>query len=123
LNAPQRARVLAASTGEERPLPDAPLPRLLAERYAAGPSVPALIDAGNSLLYEEFDRRVGRLAALLRDRGVGPETRVAVALPRSAELVVALHAVQRAGGAYVPVDPDHPADRVAHMLTDADPRL
>ncbi|WP_143671468.1 non-ribosomal peptide synthetase, partial [Streptomyces sp. wa1071] len=123
LGAPQRARVLAASTGEERPLPDAPLPRLLAERYAAGSSVPALIDAGTSLSYEEFDRRVGRLAALLRDRGVGPETRVAVALPRGADLVVALHAVQRAGGAYVPVDPEYPADRVAHMLTDAGPRL
>ncbi|MFJ9182358.1 amino acid adenylation domain-containing protein [Streptomyces anulatus] len=123
LGAPQRARVLAASTGEERPLPDAPLPRLLAERYAAGSSVPALIDAGISLSYEEFDRRVGRLAALLRDRGVGPETRVAVALPRGADLVVALHAVQRAGGAYVPVDPEYPADRVAHMLTDAGPRL
>ncbi|SCE62451.1 non-ribosomal peptide synthetase, partial [Streptomyces sp. OspMP-M43] len=123
LSPPQRAGVLAASTGDERPLPHAPLPRLLAERYAAGATAPALIDDGISLGFEEFDGRVGRLAALLRDRGVGPETRVAVALPRSADLVVALHAVQRAGGAYVPVDPDHPADRVAHMLADAGPRL
>ncbi|MFF0505034.1 amino acid adenylation domain-containing protein [Streptomyces fimicarius] len=123
LSAPQRARVLAASTGAEHPLPDASLPHLLAERYAARTSAPALIDGEDALSYEEFDRRVGQLAALLRDRGVGPEARVAVALPRSADLVVALHAVQRAGGAYVPVDPEYPAERVAHMLTDADPRL
>ncbi|MEV8449397.1 amino acid adenylation domain-containing protein [Streptomyces parvus] len=123
LSAQQRAQVLAASTGEERPLSDQPLPVLLAERYATETDAPALIDDDSTLSYEEFDRRVGRLAALLRDRGVGPEARVAVALPRSADLVVALHAVQRAGGAYVPVDPEYPAERVAHMLTDAEPRL
>ncbi|NEE37057.1 AMP-binding protein, partial [Streptomyces sp. SID7982] len=123
LSAPQRAQVLAASTGEERPLSDKPLPVLLAERYATESAAPALIDDASTLSYEDFDRQVGRLAALLRDRGVGPEVRVAVALPRSADLVVALHAVQRAGGAYVPVDPEYPAARVAHMLTDAGPRL
>ncbi|SCE50638.1 amino acid adenylation domain-containing protein, partial [Streptomyces sp. Termitarium-T10T-6] len=123
LSAPQRAHVLAASTGEERPLSEQPLPVLLAERYATETDAPALIDDDSTLSYEEFDRRVGRLAALLRDRGVGPEARVAVALPRGADLVVALHAVQRAGGAYVPVDPEYPAERVAHMLTDAEPRL
>ncbi|MEV7463438.1 amino acid adenylation domain-containing protein [Streptomyces rubiginosohelvolus] len=123
LSAPQRARVLAASAGEERPLSGEPLPVLLAERYATESAAPALIDDEGTLIYEEFDRQVGQLAALLRDRGVGPEVRVAVALPRSADLVVALHAVQRAGGAYVPVDPEYPAERVAHMLADAGPRL
>ncbi|MFE2978607.1 amino acid adenylation domain-containing protein [Streptomyces sp. NPDC059258] len=123
LNTPQRARVLAASTGQERPLPGAPLPVLLAERFATETAAPALIDDESTLSYAEFDRRVGQLAALLRDRGVGPEVRVAVALPRSADLVVALHAVQRAGGAYVPVDPEYPGERVTHMLTDAAPRL
>ncbi|MEU6500074.1 amino acid adenylation domain-containing protein [Streptomyces californicus] len=123
LSAPQRARVLAASTGEQRPLSDAPLPVLLAERHTTGTASPALIDDEGTLSYEEFDLRVGQLAALLRERGAGPEVRVAVALPRSADLVVALHAVQRAGAAHVPVDPDHPAERVAHMLTDARPGL
>ncbi|MFD4825019.1 amino acid adenylation domain-containing protein [Streptomyces rubiginosohelvolus] len=123
LGAPQRARVLAASTGEERPLSEQPLPVLLVERYATESAAPALIDDEGTLSYEEFDRQVGQLAALLWGRGVGPEVRVAVALPRSAELVVALHAVQRAGGAYVPVDPEYPAERVAHMLADAEPGL
>ncbi|MFJ9528252.1 amino acid adenylation domain-containing protein [Streptomyces cyaneofuscatus] len=123
LSGQDRARVLAAATGESRPLPEATLPDLLAERYAQEVSVPALIDGDSDLSYGEFDRRVGRLTSLLRDLGVGPEVRVAVALPRSADLVVALHAVQRAGGAYLPVDPDHPQDRVTHMLTDAAPHL
>ncbi|WP_145501362.1 non-ribosomal peptide synthetase [Streptomyces sp. CFMR 7] len=123
LDGRERARVLAAATGEPRPLPDATLPELLARTYAGEVSVPALIDGDNTLTYGEFDRRVGRLAAVLRESGVGPEVRVAVALPRSTDLVVALHAVQRAGGAYLPVDPEYPAERVGHMLTDAAPHL
>ncbi|WP_428986060.1 amino acid adenylation domain-containing protein [Streptomyces pyxinae] len=121
LGPPERARALTAGTGERRALPAAPLPALLAARCAARPAVPALIDGELVLSYEEFDARVGRLATLLRRHSTGPERRVAVVLPRSAELVVALHAVQRAGGAYVPVDPGYPAGRVAHMLTDSAP--
>ncbi|RST19929.1 non-ribosomal peptide synthetase, partial [Streptomyces sp. WAC04770] len=123
LDGRERARVLAAATGEPRPLPDATLPELLARTYAGEVSVPALIDGDSTLTYGEFDRRVGRLAAVLRESGVGPEVRVAVALPRSTDLIVALHAVQRAGGAYLPVDPEYPAERVGHMLTDAAPHL
>ncbi|MEW2067866.1 amino acid adenylation domain-containing protein [Streptomyces sp. NPDC007346] len=119
----ERTRVLAAGTGETRPMPDATVPELLAERYGREAAAPALIEGEATLSYEEFDRRVGQLASVLRDMGVGPEVCVAVALPRSTDLVVALHAVQRAGGAYLPVDPDHPAERVTHMLTDAAPRL
>ncbi|WP_411083388.1 amino acid adenylation domain-containing protein [Streptomyces sp. cmx-18-6] len=123
LSAPERARVLASATGRHRPLPPVTLPELLAERYGRTPAAPAIIDGERTLSYEEFDGRVGRLAALLRERGVGPESRVAVALPRSTDLVVALHAVQRAGGAYLPVDPEHPAERIAHLLDDSDPCL
>ncbi|MFH9072083.1 non-ribosomal peptide synthetase [Streptomyces alboflavus] len=132
LTADERARVLGDGTGEARELPSAPLPEVLRERYARTPSALALVEAGPEggageaqleVDYTEFDRRVGALAALLRARGVAPEVHVAVALPRCADLVVALHAVHRAGGAYVPVDPGYPAERTAHMLTDSAPRV
>ncbi|MBB5918301.1 amino acid adenylation domain-containing protein [Nocardia transvalensis] len=75
----------------------------------------------DSLTYGELDSRANRLARKLIEIGVGPETLVAVALPRSVDLVVALLAVVKAGGGYLPVDPDYPADRIEFMLADAGP--
>ncbi|MEW5810317.1 MAG: amino acid adenylation domain-containing protein, partial [Actinomycetota bacterium] len=74
-----------------------------------------------SLTYAELDARASAVAATLRGLGVRPESRVAVALPRSLDLVVALVGVVKAGGAYVPLDPDSPQARLRHILTDASP--
>nr|WP_280471379.1 non-ribosomal peptide synthase/polyketide synthase [Nocardia cyriacigeorgica] len=74
-----------------------------------------------TLTYRELDERVNRLARYLIERGVGPEERVALALRRSIDLVVAMYAVSRAGGAYVPVDPDQPAERTNYILATAEP--
>ncbi|WP_031013669.1 non-ribosomal peptide synthetase, partial [Streptomyces purpeochromogenes] len=90
---------------------------------AADPSAPALAFEGVELTYGEVAARVDAFAGHLASCGVGPEAVVAVALPRSVDLVVSLLAVLRAGGAYVPVDPDYPADRVAYMLSDSRPAL
>ena len=79
-------------------------------------------DSGAVLDHAEFRSRVNRLARVLVGRGVGPGEVVAVALPRSADLVVALHAVVVAGGAYLPLDLDHPEDRLRFVLEDAAPR-
>ncbi|MFF9707088.1 amino acid adenylation domain-containing protein, partial [Streptomyces griseofuscus] len=76
---------------------------------------------GVELSYRELNARANRLARVLVGQGAGPERFVAVALPRSAELVVALLAVLKTGAAYVPIDPDYPADRIAYILADADP--
>ena len=73
--------------------------------------------------YGELNVRANRLARLLIGRGVGPESLVAVVMDRSADLVVALLAVVKAGGAYLPVDPGYPADRVSYLFTDAAPVL
>ncbi|HWM02063.1 MAG TPA: amino acid adenylation domain-containing protein [Actinophytocola sp.] len=98
-----------------------PCPVLVAEQAAARPDAPAVV-AGDAVLgYGELDQRANRLAHHLIVLGVGPETPVAVGLPRSPELVVALLAVLRAGGAYLPLDPEYPARRLDRMLTDARP--
>ncbi|MUN36834.1 amino acid adenylation domain-containing protein [Actinomadura sp. NEAU-AAG5] len=96
----------------------------LVERHAAAtPDAVAVEDGDSSLTYAELDARADRLAHLLIGRGAGPERFVAVALPRSPELAVALLAVLKAGAAYLPVDPGYPADRIAFMLEDAAPAL
>ncbi|MYR84016.1 AMP-binding protein, partial [Streptomyces sp. SID685] len=69
----------------------------------------------------EVNERANRLARLLIEGGAGPERFVAVALPRSADLVISLLAVLKTGAAYVPIDPDYPTDRITYILGDADP--
>ncbi|MCB1056319.1 MAG: amino acid adenylation domain-containing protein, partial [Acidobacteria bacterium] len=96
---------------------------LIGAQAARTPDSVALEAVDRSLTYLELDRRVELLARALRRHGVGPEARVAVLLDRRADLVVALLAVLRAGGAYVPIDPDYPRDRIAFMLEDSAPRL
>ncbi|MFD0392020.1 amino acid adenylation domain-containing protein [Streptomyces nogalater] len=87
------------------------------------PGLPAVVFEGEEITYGEFNARVNRLARALRGRGVGPETRIAVMLPYSVDLVVALWAVIKAGAAYVPIDTGYPADRIAYILGDSGARL
>ncbi|MFE5288887.1 amino acid adenylation domain-containing protein [Nocardia sp. NPDC056611] len=92
-------------------------------QVAATPDAVALVFADETLTYRELAERSNRLARLLIAEGVGPESLVALALRRSTELVVAMYAVLQAGAAYVPLDPDQPADRIGHILDTARPRL
>ncbi|MDX1532415.1 MAG: amino acid adenylation domain-containing protein, partial [Rhodothermales bacterium] len=97
------------------------LPELLEAQAARTPDAVAVVaesGAAARLTYGELDRRVRALAARLQGLGVGRDDRVAVCMERSAELVVALLGVVRAGAAYVPVDPGYPAERQAFMLAD-----
>ncbi|CAM5357306.1 NRPS protein OS=Streptomyces glaucescens OX=1907 GN=nrps2B PE=4 SV=1 [Streptomyces glaucescens] len=96
---------------------------LFAERVAESPDAVAVLAGDVSLTYAEVNARAEGLARLLVERGAAPERFVAVALPRSADLVVALLAVWKAGAAYLPLDTEYPADRLAYMLEDADPAL
>ncbi|NDU72008.1 amino acid adenylation domain-containing protein [Actinomadura sp. DSM 109109] len=95
------------------------VPDLLAERAAAAPGALAVGFGERRITYREFTAAVGRVAARLRGAGVGPESVVGVCLHRGPELVVAVHAVLAAGGAYLPVDPGHPASRRRFVLTDS----
>ncbi|MEU9033191.1 amino acid adenylation domain-containing protein, partial [Streptomyces sp. NPDC048383] len=119
----ERQQVLHGWNATAEPVPDTTLTELLAGQAARTPDAEALRFEGSSLTYAELHARADRLAHVLRGRGVGPESVVALAVPRSVELVVSLLAVLKAGGAYLPVDPDHPADRIAFMLADAAPTL
>jgi amino acid adenylation domain-containing protein len=74
---------------------------------------------GKQLTYLELNQRANQLAHHLRTLGVGPDTLVGVCMERSLEMVVALYGVLRAGGAYVPIDPDYPQERIGYMLEDA----
>ncbi|MDN3358159.1 non-ribosomal peptide synthetase [Actinomadura sp. DC4] len=89
------------------------------DRVAADPDARAVVCGEASLTYGELDARVDRLAGLLAGRGVGAGRSVAVALPRSVDLVAAVLAVLKAGAVYVPVDIDHPAERIGWLLDDA----
>jgi len=119
----ERRRALAAGSGPASGRAAVSLADLVAARAADSPDAVAVEHADECLAYAELYRRTSRLARLLRDRGVGPESVVAVALPTSPDLMVALIAVQQAGGAFLPIDPEHPADRVRHLLGDAAPDL
>lgn len=114
------ARLLTAP-GPAHAVPDTTLTALLAEQVARTPDATAVVFEGTELTYAELDARAERIAGRLVRQGAGPGAVVAVALPRSTELVVALAAVLRAGAAYLPVDPGYPADRIAFMLRDANP--
>ncbi|MFD4029858.1 amino acid adenylation domain-containing protein [Streptomyces sp. NPDC058637] len=123
LTAAERTRLTAWGTGPADGLPGATVPTLF-ERWARRtPGAPAVRDATTTLTYGELNTRADVLARHLAARGIGPEDRVAVALPRTNDLVVALLGVLKAGAAYVPLDPDYPAPRLSYMLDDAAPRL
>ncbi|MFE3031376.1 amino acid adenylation domain-containing protein [Streptomyces canus] len=91
---------------------------LIAARAAVHPDAVAVVCGKRSLTYAGLVGRSARLARYLRALGVGPESMVALCLPRGLEMVTAVVAVGQAGGAYLPLDPDYPAERLAFMLTD-----
>ncbi|MGW5493961.1 amino acid adenylation domain-containing protein [Streptomyces olivaceoviridis] len=121
LDAGEAGRVLTDRNRTQEPVPGPWLAPLL-ERWAARtPDAPALRCGTERLTYRELHERADRLAAALRAAGAGPERLVGLALDRSADLVVAALAVLKAGAAYLPLDPDHPAERLRLMLADATP--
>ncbi|MGW6933610.1 non-ribosomal peptide synthase/polyketide synthase [Lentzea sp. NPDC054927] len=105
-------------TAVELPAPHT-LAELVAAQVARTPDALAVTCAGESLTFAELNVRANRLAHHLRALGAGPGTLVAVCAERSLDLAVALHAVIKAGAAYVPLDPDYPAERLAYLLTDS----
>ncbi|MEC2134528.1 non-ribosomal peptide synthetase DhbF [Bacillus subtilis] len=102
-------------------IPHACLPEQFEKQAALRPDAIAVVYENQALNYAELNERANRLARMLISEGVGPGQFVALALPRSLEMAVGLLAVLKAGAAYLPLDPDYPADRIAFMLKDAQP--
>ncbi|MEC3980368.1 non-ribosomal peptide synthetase [Amycolatopsis sp. H20-H5] len=121
---PQRRQQLVHEwNGAQRPVPEVTLPALFERQASHSPHRTAVVAAGRSLSFAELDERADRMARLLAARGVGRQEPVAVALPRSADTVVALLAILKLGAVYLPVDIEYPADRIHYLLDDARPAL
>ncbi|HVE79968.1 MAG TPA: amino acid adenylation domain-containing protein, partial [Gemmatimonadaceae bacterium] len=117
----ERQTLLRVGDATAPPVPATPWPALVEAQVAARPDAIAVDDRGTALTYRALDARANQLAHLLIAHGLGPEQRVALALPRSPALVVAVLGILKAGAAYVPLDPSYPADRLAFMRADARP--
>ncbi|MEO5876853.1 MAG: amino acid adenylation domain-containing protein, partial [Streptosporangiaceae bacterium] len=117
----ERRSVLTDWAGERTDPSDLTVHQLFEAR--AGSPETALVAVDGTLTFAELNSRANQVAHELIARGVRPEQLVAVRLPRTAELVVAILGVLKAGAAYLPIDPDYPEDRIAHMLADAAPVL
>ncbi|MFD9223621.1 MupA/Atu3671 family FMN-dependent luciferase-like monooxygenase [Streptomyces sp. NPDC060064] len=123
LSPDETRHVLVDWNPPSEPVPDVLVHELIAEQAARTPDAPALLGADqqpqDAMTYRELDRRAEALAARLRAYGVAADVPVGVYLDRSPDLVVTLLAVLKAGGAYLPLDPGYPADRIAFMAEDS----
>ncbi len=106
-----------------RPYDPRPVHELIAAQATRRPEATAIIHAARRWSHRELEQRANRVAHRLLQLGLAPEQRVAVALPRSPEAIAAILGVLKAGGAFVPVDSDHPASRNHHILADAGVRI
>jgi nonribosomal peptide synthetase DhbF len=114
-------RHLAEWNATTRHTPQTTLPDLFETQADQTPDAIAVVSGGTELSYIELNRRANRLTRYLIGLGAGPEQLVAVAMPRTPDMITAVLAVLKTGAAYVPVDPAYPADRIAYMLADAGP--
>jgi amino acid adenylation domain-containing protein len=123
LDREERERALAAGRSAANPYPVACLHELFERRAAAAPDALAVSFESDTLTYAELDRRANQLAHRLIALGAGPETLVALLLAPSLELVVGILGVLKAGAAYLPLDPEHPRERLDFVLSDAGSEL
>jgi amino acid adenylation domain-containing protein/non-ribosomal peptide synthase protein (TIGR01720 family) len=119
----ERDRFLIDVNDTAAQTPELTIPDLFERQAAATPDKVAVRYGDVAYTYAELDERANRLARALAGRGVGPETVVGLALPRSADLVTGMLGILKAGGAYLPIDPTYPSSRLDHILGSARPRL
>ena len=123
LSPAERRQVVGGWNDTAAELAGLTLGELVAAQAARTPDAPAVICGDMTWSYAELEAASGRIAAYLAGLGAGPEQVVAIALPRSADMVAAVLGVAKTGAAYLPVDPGYPAERIGFMLTDAQPTL
>ncbi|MGF0176758.1 amino acid adenylation domain-containing protein [Streptomyces sp. Marseille-Q5077] len=123
LDPAERHRLVVEWNNTAFPVPRRTLPDMLEAQAEHTPDLPAVQMGEEVLSYAELNSRANQLARHLISHGVGPETVVALMMPRSVDVIVSLWATLKAGGAYLPIDPSYPAERVAYMQQDAAPVL
>ncbi len=119
----ERIELLTAWNDTRTEVAELPFHHLFELQARIAPEAPAVAGGGTVLTYDELNRQANQLARHLRGLGVGPETRVGIALERSPALLAALLGTLKSGGAYVPLDPSHPRERLAMILDDAHPAV
>ncbi|RKI15222.1 non-ribosomal peptide synthetase [Corallococcus sp. AB030] len=115
----ERQQMLVEWNATRAPFPEACMHSLFEEQVRLAPNAVAAVFEGTQLTYAQLDARANQLAHALRRRGVGPEVRVALSVERSLDVVIGLLGILKAGGAWVPVDPLLPRERLAFMLEDS----
>ncbi|WP_432063862.1 amino acid adenylation domain-containing protein [Streptomyces sp. C10-9-1] len=123
LDAAERRTILEEWNDTGRELSGAAYPELLADQVARTPDAVALVHEDTELTFAELDRRSNRIAHWLIARGIGRDDVVGLAMRRRPELLCALLGILKAGGVYLPLDPDYPADRLAFMVADSAPGI
>ncbi|HEX5719284.1 MAG TPA: amino acid adenylation domain-containing protein [Thermoanaerobaculia bacterium] len=118
LSAAEKQQLLIEWNDSAAVAPDLPVHRLFEAQAARAPAALALIHEGRGTSYAELNARANRLARRLRSAGVGPEVPVAICIERSPEMLIAALAVLKAGGAYTPLDPAHPRQRLELVMDD-----
>jgi amino acid adenylation domain-containing protein len=119
LGAAEFKRIIRDWNATEAPVPDTTVQALFEAQAARDPHATALVFEGRKVTYEELNRRANKLAHLLRSHGVARDSFVGICMERSFEMVIALLGVLKSGGAYVPIDPTYPAERLQFMIADA----
>jgi amino acid adenylation domain-containing protein len=123
LNFEERHQILVDWNDTACEIPTATLPTLFQAQVKRRPGATALVFEESALSYFQLDTRANRLANYLIGKGIGPEALVAIALPRSVEMMVGILAVLKAGAAYVPLDPAFPAERLRYMVEDSGAKM
>ncbi|MCQ8192265.1 non-ribosomal peptide synthetase [Streptomyces rugosispiralis] len=119
LDEAERTKVLEEFNATAGPVPAGSLPALFTAQAERRPDAVAVISGDDRVTYAELDQRANQLAHLLAGRGVCPETLVGLCVDRGIEMIVAILAILKLGAAYVPIDPNHPRDRVQFVLADS----
>jgi natural product biosynthesis luciferase-like monooxygenase protein len=123
VDAATAARLVAVGTGPAVELPDSLVHREIERMVDLRPDAVAVVCEGSELSFAALDAQANRLAQHLIALGLRPGDRVGIHVPRGLEMLVAALAAMKAGGCYVPLDPDYPAERIAELLADARPAL